>query len=60
MKIKLNCAIAGHADTVHGLDKEFAFRPGEIVDLPEALAQKWIKAEIATALEPPKAAKKGA
>lgn len=48
MTVKMQTAIAGHADPKHGLANDFSFGPGEVVDLPDELAAKWIDAGHAT------------
>lgn len=42
MKVKMLISIAGHADPANGVDQDFAFHPGQEVELPKPLAEKWI------------------
>jgi hypothetical protein len=41
MRVKIIEPVAGHADARYNLD-DHAFRPGEIAELDDALAQAWI------------------
>ena len=46
MKVRMLVSIAGHAEPKYGLP-EFAFKPGEVVELNDTLAEAWVTAEIA-------------
>jgi hypothetical protein len=46
MRIKIREAIAGHADERYNLDAH-SYRPGEIIELDDALAQAWLDSGIA-------------
>jgi hypothetical protein len=50
MRIKIREAIAGHADERYNLD-DHSYRPGEIVELDDTLAQAWLDSGIAVVPE---------
>jgi hypothetical protein len=54
MKVKMLVSIAGHAEPKYGLP-EFAFKPGEVVELTDTLAKAWIAGWLAEAVEEKKA-----
>jgi hypothetical protein len=47
LRVVIQQPVAGLAEPRYGLD-DFSFRPGEIVDLDNALAEAWIASGIAT------------
>jgi hypothetical protein len=49
MKIKMIQSIAGHADPRYEI-ADFAFRPGEEVDVFDSLAEAWIASGVAVAV----------
>jgi hypothetical protein len=51
MRVKMIEARAGHADETYNLPDNFSFRPGEIVDLDDALAAAWIESGEAEAVD---------
>ena len=54
MKIRMLTSIAGHADPANGLDDDFSFKPGELLELDEPLAEAWIAAGHAEVAPEPK------
>lgn len=50
MKIKLLTSIAGNADPANGLERDFAFAHGEVVEVADGLGRKWIGSNLAEAV----------
>jgi hypothetical protein len=57
MIVRMLVSIAGHADPANGLAEDFGFAPGELHELEDGLAEKWIAAGIAEVPPAPKVKK---
>ena len=60
MTVKILVSIAGHEDPANGLERSFSFRPGDLTELPDGLAAKWIASGIAAPTGAPEAKQKKA
>lgn len=49
MKVRMLVSIAGHAMPHYGITGTFSFAPGEVIDLHDELADKWIESGLAEA-----------
>lgn len=52
MKVRILKSIAGLAMPQYGITSIFALQPGDVLDLHDELARKWISSRIAKAVKP--------